>query len=84
MKLIAKGHWSSTTFGSFADGDIFEVKDEGMARNLIERGYALEYEIKPRPVSAKKPSKASESTSSQAEPVAQAPKKSKKSKAKAK
>lgn len=65
VKLIAVGHWSSTTFGTRADGEVFEA-EPGFATQLVERGYAREYAVKPHPIAPKKPSPESESTSSPA------------------
>jgi hypothetical protein len=84
MKLIAIGHWSSTTYGTKADGELFTIDNEESAKQMIARGYAREYEIKPHPVSPKKNLQANESTSSQAEQAVQTPKKSQKPKTKAK
>lgn len=84
MKLYqAIGHWSSTTLGTYADGEIFPIADEGIAENMKQRGYIREYEVKPHNVQPKKPLTASDATSSPVAPVAQKPKKSKPLKTKA-
>jgi hypothetical protein len=82
-KLIAVGHWSSSVFGTKADGEIFSVADE-QADTLVQRGYAREYSVKPHPITAKKILPESASTLSPADQPAQAPKKSRKPRTKAK
>lgn len=79
----AIGHWSSTTLGTRADGEVFTITDEAAAENMKQRGYLREYEIKPHNVQPKKPLAADDATSSQADPVARKPKKSKPLKTKA-
>lgn len=79
----AIGHWSSTTLGTHADGEVFSIADEATAENMKQRGYVREYSIKPHNVQPKKPLVADAVTSSQAAPAAQNPKKSKPLKTKA-
>lgn len=84
MKLYqAIGHWSSTTLGTYGDGEIFLIDDSNIADNMVKRGYIREYEVKPHPVQPKKPLPADDATSSPAAQPAQKPKKSKPLKTKA-
>lgn len=79
----AIGHWSSTTLGTHADGEVFTIDDEATAENMKKRGYIREYNVKPHNVQPKKPLTQDDATSSQAAQVAQKPKKSKPLKKKA-
>jgi len=49
VKVIAVGTWSSTTIGNVSDGDILNMS-EGLAQQMVERGYVRYYETKPEPV----------------------------------
>lgn len=76
-KLIAVGHWSSTTFGTKADGEVFSASDD-FAESLVNRGYAKEYSIKPHNVRPAAPAPAE----SQLEPKAKVAKRKVKTKSK--
>lgn len=84
MKVQVIGHWSSTAFGTRADGETFDAPNDSNTQRYIERGYLREYETKVVHQAPKKPSPEKESTSSQAGQPAPTKKRSSKLKTKAK
>lgn len=46
MLVKVKGHWSSSTFGNRADGEVFNVPDNAQSKAYIQRGYFEPYQTK--------------------------------------